>query len=317
MEWSPSHVENQLPGDASRVSSTQTLSPEPKKLPCVGTHRQHNGGFLYQPPGRFAFAPLIQAGAPDPCVVSGQVPLAESSLYSWASQNRGRHPVEAGAEARAMEASPRGDEADLESFWLGTGGSVCDSSDIALSALVLSDSSSSTGAGCYGTDVAEGSSVCLSPDLSAPGSSRESVPEMGPAVASSSVQAGPSMVLGPDFSSRRLSMGDSCQEGSPLTGGGYDPSPLPGVMEAVCVAPEGAQIIASGLSTEVISERLLSLKTVLLLALSSLKRVGDLQGLSVAPSYLEFAPGLAKACLYHGAGYVPKVPSSVPRPVVL
>ncbi len=216
-----------------------------------------------------------------------------------------------------MEASPRGDEADLESFWLGTGGSVCDSSDIALSALVLSDSSSSTGAGCYGTDVAEGSSVCLSPDLSAPGSSRESVPEWGPAVASSSVQAGPSMVLGPDFSSRRLSMGDSCQEGSPLTGGGYDPSPLPGVMEAVCVAPEGAQIIASGLSTEVISERLLSLKTVLLLALSSLKRVGDLQALSVAPSYLEFAPGLAKACLYRGAGYVPKVPSSVPRPVVL
>ncbi len=47
-------------------------------------------------------------------------------------------------------------------------------------------------------------------------------------------------------------MGDSRQEGSSLTGGEHDPSPLPGVMEAVGVAPEGAQIIASGLSTEVI-----------------------------------------------------------------
>ncbi len=87
--------------------------------------------------------------------------------------------------------------------------------------------------------MAEASSVHLSPDRSAPGSSRESAPEWGPAVASSPVLAGPSMVLGPDFSPRRLSMGDSCQEGSPLTGGGYDPSPPPGVMEAVGVALRG------------------------------------------------------------------------------
>ncbi len=139
------------------------------------------------------------------------------------------------------EASPRGGEADLESFWPGTGGSVCDLSDIALSPLVLSDSSSSAGAGCYGTDVAEASSVRLYPDRSTPGSSRESAPGRGPAVAISPVLAGPSMVLGPDFSPRRLSMGDSSQEGSPLTGEGYYPSPPPGVMEAVDVAPEGAQ----------------------------------------------------------------------------
>ncbi len=69
--------------------------------------------------------------------------LSLRAVYSWASQCRSRHSVEAGAEARGMEASPRGGEADLESFWPGTGGSVCDSSDIALSPLVLSDSSSS------------------------------------------------------------------------------------------------------------------------------------------------------------------------------
>ncbi len=96
VEWSPSHVAHQLPGDAGRVSSTETFSSRPKESQCASTHRQHSCGFLYQPPGRSAFAPLMQAGAPDPCVVPGQVPLAESSLYSWASQCRSRHPVEAG-----------------------------------------------------------------------------------------------------------------------------------------------------------------------------------------------------------------------------
>ncbi len=100
--------------------------------------------------------------------------------------------------------------------------------------------------------LAEASSVRLSPDCSAPGSSRESAPGRGPAVASSPLLAGPSMVLGPDFSPRRLPMGDSSQERSPLTSGGYDLSPPPGVMEAVGVAPEGARLIASGLSTEVV-----------------------------------------------------------------
>ncbi len=50
----------------------------------------------------------------------------------------------------------------MESFGPGSGGSVCNSSDLALSPLVIYDSSSSTGAGCYGTDLAEASSVCLS-----------------------------------------------------------------------------------------------------------------------------------------------------------
>ncbi len=61
MEWSSCHLAHQLPGDAGRVSSTQTLSSGPNKSPCVSTHRQHSGGFLYKPPGMSAFAPHIQA----------------------------------------------------------------------------------------------------------------------------------------------------------------------------------------------------------------------------------------------------------------
>ncbi|KAL0154061.1 hypothetical protein M9458_050635, partial [Cirrhinus mrigala] len=213
----------------------------------------------------------------------------------------------------------------------------------------------------------------------------ESPPGRGQCTVSSPILAGPSMVLGPDFSPRRLSMGDSCQEGSSLTGGGYHPSPPSGAVEAVGVASEEAQLIASGLSTEVLetilqsrspsTRKLYVLKWKLFtswcgerqqdpvncpagtvleflqarfstgLSHSTLKVyvaaisayhaplgglsvgkdpwlyvssvVGDLQALSVAPSYLEFAPGMTKAFLYPKAGYVPKVPTTTPQPVVL
>ncbi len=119
------------------------------------------------------------------------------------------------------------------------------------SLLVLSDSTSSTGAWCHGTDVAKALSVRLPPYCSTPGSSEESWPGQGSSFVSSPILAGPAMVCGPGSPSRRLSMGDSRPAGSPLTGGGKH-SPPPIVVEAMGVAPEGAQLIASGLSTKVV-----------------------------------------------------------------
>ncbi len=68
---------------------------------------------------------------------------------------------------------------------------------------------------------------------------------------------------------------------------------------------------------EEISDHHLTLKTTFLLAISSLKRLGDLQALSVAPYHLHFVPSMAKAFLYLRTGYVAKVPSSAPQPIVL
>ncbi len=91
----------------------------------------------------------------------------------------------------------------------------------------------------------------FSPDRSAPRSSDERVRRDGVRLLLvAPVLAGPSMVLGPDFPPRRLSMGGSHQEGSPLTSRGCHSAPPPGVMETVGVAPEGAQLIASGLPAE-------------------------------------------------------------------
>ncbi|KAK3572795.1 hypothetical protein QTP86_007402 [Hemibagrus guttatus] len=65
------------------------------------------------------------------------------------------------------------------------------------------------------------------------------------------------------------------------------------------------------------SEKFLTLEMALLLALASLRWVGDLQTLSVAPTCLEFALGMSKAILHPRAGYVPKVPRMAGRPVIL
>ncbi|KAI2647798.1 hypothetical protein H4Q32_031262 [Labeo rohita] len=54
----------------------------------------------------------------------------------------------------------------------------------------------------------------------------------------------------------------------------------------------------------------LTLKTALLLALVSVKRIGDLQALSISPSCLQFGPGDSKVILKPRHGYVPKVPST-------
>ncbi len=63
--------------------------------------------------------------------------------------------------------------------------------------------------------------------------------------------------------------------------------------------------------------RILSMKTLLLVALASIKRVGDLQAFSVDESCLEFGPGDGHVVLSTRPGYVPKVPTTPFRDQVL
>nr|XP_043888269.1 uncharacterized protein LOC122773567 [Solea senegalensis] len=64
---------------------------------------------------------------------------------------------------------------------------------------------------------------------------------------------------------------------------------------------------------EAVGMKFVSLKTVLLLALSTAKRVSDLQALSIRPSCLQFGPGLSKVCLRPNPAFVPKVVESAYR----
>ncbi len=90
-----------------------------------------------------------------PPVVPRELVVSASNLHPWDPQYRSRHPVETGAEARGMEAPPRGGGADMEGVWPGTSGSVCVSRDVSLPTLVLPHASSASRTGCDDTDVAK------------------------------------------------------------------------------------------------------------------------------------------------------------------
>ncbi len=64
---------------------------------------------------------------------------------------------------------------------------------------------------------------------------------------------------------------------------------------------------------EEVRVKFVSLKTDLLLALTTAKHVSDLQSLSIRPSCLQFAPGLTKVCLRPNPAFVPKVVESAYR----
>ncbi|KAI2651176.1 hypothetical protein H4Q32_019204 [Labeo rohita] len=292
-----------------------------------------------------------------------------------------------------MDALPRGGEADMGDLWASPIRSLCHEGECTMSPLVLSSSSSSPGAGCYGTDVAEASSVRLSPDRSilrsgeshpAPPSGVVEAVGVAPEVAQLidsglSTEVVETILQSRAPSTRKLYAlkwklftswcGErqqdpaNCPVGTvleflqarfstglahstlkvyvaaisayhaPLDGISVGKNPLvirflrgvlrlrpptrprvptwdlAVVLEALCKPPFEP--------LEEIPVRFLTIKTVLLLALTSLKRVGDLQALSVAPSHLEFSPGNIKAFLYPRPGYVPKVPTHPPQPVVL
>ncbi|KAI2654753.1 enzymatic polyprotein [Labeo rohita] len=241
----------------------------------------------------------------------GQTPLAESSSCSWASQYGSRHPVEAGAEARVMNASPRGGEADLESFWPGSGGPLREVGDSRPEGFPLASGRHHPSPSAGVVEVMGVASKGA--HLVASGLSTEVVETILQSRAPSTREVSPLHLEGLRGGLKRPTwwlfsgQGPPCSTFPPRCAEAEASSTASGpyvgprrVLEAFCRPPFEP--------IEESSNHHLSVKTVLLLALTSLKSVGDLQALSVAPSHLEFAPGMAKAFLY---------PDRAPQPVIL
>ncbi len=162
VEGPSSLMAHQPPGDVGCISCSQEFPNRSQGPPCACPLRQHIGGLLHKSPGRFGVTSTLQTGVPNPPVVPKEVVVSASNLHPGGPQYRSRHPVETGAEARGMEAPPRGGGADMEGVRPGTSGSVCVSKYVSLPTLVLPHASSSSRTGCDDTDVAEASSVRIS-----------------------------------------------------------------------------------------------------------------------------------------------------------
>lgn len=159
------------------------------------------------------------------------------------------------------------------------------------------------------------------PDHSAPGNPGKGPSGGAPLSIGSPVLAGPSPVCGHCVSPGRLSLGDSNQKGPFVPGSGDNLSPRQRFgnsgLRPICrpgVQSWDLSLVLEGLSNapfeclESASVKLLTLKLPFLIAITSLKRIGDLQALSVTSSCLDIASGLVKVILHPRLYNIPKVP---------
>ncbi|XP_053529759.1 uncharacterized protein LOC108280255 [Ictalurus punctatus] len=247
LERPSSGVEYKSPRDAGRINNTEILSSSVERSPCASCVRQHSDGLIYQPPGRITFTPPVQAGATNPSLGRGKVLVSECILHSGQPECRGRHPVEAGAENRGLEAPSTSSGVHIAEVRTSGSGCVRLRGDNTLAAVVRPHSSCTIGAGRHGAHMAEVTSICFPADRSAPTSSSESLPRPSMSAASSTILASSNMVLGENFPARWHSLGDSHPQGSTVSSWRADLSPSARTIETVGLAPEGHQLIDSGL----------------------------------------------------------------------
>ncbi len=230
---------HQLPRNEGCISGPEILPPAVKRLPCPSAGGQHGGSLLHKSSGRTAVAPLERASAADSALGTEQVPVPQGDLHSRAYECGSRLAVQTSCDTRGMETPPRSSQSNLGKILRSRGGPLCFKGDSTMSPLLLSDSSSSPGSGRDGPCVAQTTSLCISSYRSAPGS-----PGQGPStgvspLTDSAPLADQNMVLRSNIPPRRLAVGNSGQERSPISGTGDSISSPARALEPSCLALRG------------------------------------------------------------------------------
>ncbi len=252
LERPSSRMAHQLPRNDGSISGPEILPPAVERLPCPSAGGQHSGSLLHKSPGRTAFAPPEQSSAAGSALGTGQVPVPQGDLHPRVYECGSRLAVQTSCDTWGMETPPRSSQSNLGEILRSGGGLLCFTGDSTMSPLLLSDSSSSLGSGRYGPYVAQTGSLHISPDRSAPGS-----PGQGPStgvspLTDSAPLADQNMVLRSNIPPRRLAVGDSGQERSPISGTGHSISSPARALEPSCLAPEGDQLRDAGLPPDVV-----------------------------------------------------------------
>ncbi|KAL0173927.1 hypothetical protein M9458_029895, partial [Cirrhinus mrigala] len=282
----------------------------------------------------------VTTSPPSPAVEPTQSQISACHSHSGQSQSYGRFSVTTGFARRRVEAPPPVGPTDLGSIWPGTSRSLCLTGIHPLPVVVRSNRGSPQYR-CTGTQLAEGpAQVCVSPSEPHCTDSVQSQGGQGTDSLGSPLLAQQNLFLGPGASGISSFLAHSSEEGPPLSGEGHNLAPAPRSLEP----PPMVQEVFRDLSPSVVNPPLtgksplhqagglqqdpfeplqsveldaLSLKTALLTALTSVKRVGDLQALSVNSSCLEFGLADSHVVLRPQPGYVPKVPTTAFRDQVV
>ncbi len=235
-----------------------------------------------------------------------------------------------------METPSPDSPADLATFWTRTGRPVRVPRDVALPVVLLPDRRN-TRHGCTGTQLAAGpSQICISPSEPSRTDSVQGQRGRGADPARGTILAYQDLVPRADAPRDSPSLADSSEEGSTDSEMGHLMAPASRPLETSCLVPRRDAEVLGDLPQEVVDTitsarvslvlralqqgpfeslqtvepKFLSMKTLLLLALASIKRVGDLHAFSVDDSCLQFGPADSQIILRPRPGYVPKVPTT-------
>ena len=137
----------------SSTSSSEPVSAIHKEPTCVGSHRQHYSGVLYQPPRRGSICSTVTGGTQT--VALGGISAQESTcnLSARSGECGGRLSVTTQAPVGRMEITPTGSAANLGKVRSSISGPFCDRGQHSMSPVVFMD------AGRLGTGLATGVAV--------------------------------------------------------------------------------------------------------------------------------------------------------------
>ncbi len=314
-----------LPGTQGCLPGFDVFSPRSRGVSYHSQDGQYGGCVPHKPSRRFMVAHPGQACAPYFPLFPRQVILFEGGSRSGNTEPCGRFSVETEAQAGGMDVEPSDGIPDLGSVLQSGGGPLCLSRVIPVPALVLPEFPDDSGHRCVRPSMAECQSVRVSANKADSGSTMQSEGERCPSPSHSPILALPDLVLGANSPLVSVSLEDSDQAGLTVPTSGQDLASSTRALEVVGMAHTGPRAVIDVLPVKVqetiasarapvtrkplesASERILTLKVALLLALTSLKRVGDLQAFSVSETCMDFAPGLVKVTLRPRPGYIPKV----------
>ena len=247
-----SRMAHQLPRNDGSIFGPTSFPLAVERLQCSSAGGQHIGRLLHKSPGRTALAPLEQASAPGSALGTGQVPVPQGDLHSRAHECGSRFTVQTSCDKWGMKTPRRHSQPNLGKILYSRGGPLCLPRDSTMSSLLLSDSSSSPGSGRDGPYVAQFTPLCVFTNISAPGSPGEGPSTRFAPLTDSAPLAGQSMVLGSNISPRWLTLDDSSEEGSSVSGAGDNISSPTGALEPSRLAPERDQLSQAGLPASVI-----------------------------------------------------------------
>ncbi len=300
--------------------------PEPsQRAPSAqgrsGPYGQHCNRYVYQPARRFTLPSHVATRPPPPPLESEASEVPSCHPHPRSVQSGSRRAVSSSTSRRVETPSPGG-SADLGTVRSCSGRPVCISRNHPLPGVLLPNRGNARH-GCTGTQLAPRlAQICVLPSKPTSTDTVQDQGGRGAGLVSGSILAQQDLVP----STLKVYVAAISAHHNPVEGksvGKHNlvvrflrgarrlnpprPPSLPSwdlalVLRALITAPfEPLQ------SVEL---KFLSMKTLLLTALASIKRVGDLQAFSVDDSCLQFGPADSSATLRPRPGYVPKVPTT-------